>query len=45
MLKAMGGRTFKHWEKHLSEAAWLVNTQGTINRDGSAQSSSLHTIY
>ena len=37
MLKAKGGRTFKHWEKHLAEAIWLVNT-----RDGPA--SSLHTV-
>ena len=37
----MGGGTFKHWEKHLSKATWLVNTQGSINRDGPA--SSLHT--
>ena len=42
MLKAMGGGTFKHWEKHLAEATWLVNTQGSINRDGPA--SSLHTV-
>ena len=38
----MGGGTFKHWEKHLAEATWLVNTQGSINRDGPA--SSLHTV-
>ena len=43
MLKAMGGGTFKHWEKHLTEATWLVNTRGSINRDGPTQSSSLHT--
>ena len=42
MLKAMGGGTFKHWEKHLAEATWLVNTRGSINRDGPA--SSLHTV-
>jgi len=44
MLKAIGGGTFKHWEKHLAEATWLVNTQGAVNRDGPAQSSSLHTV-
>ena len=42
MLKAMGGGTFKHWEKHLAEATWLVNTRGSINRDGPAIS--LHTV-
>ena len=26
MLKAMVGRTFKHWEKYLVEANWLDNT-------------------
>jgi len=31
MLKVMGGGTFKHWDKHLAEATWLVNTQGSIN--------------
>lgn len=30
MLKAMGGRTFKRWEKHLAEATWLVNTRGSV---------------
>ena len=44
MLKAMGGRTLKHWEKHLAEATWLVNTRGSISRDGPTQSSSLHTV-
>ena len=39
MLKA-----FKNWEKHLAEATWLVNTQGSINQDGPAQSRSLHTV-
>ena len=40
----MGGGTFKHWEKHLAEATWLVNTRGSISRDGPTQSSSLHTV-
>ena len=44
MLKAMGGGTFKHWEKHLAEATWLVNTRGSISRDGPTQSSSLHIV-
>jgi len=38
----MGGGTFKHWEMHLAEATWLVNTRGAINCDG--PSSSLHTV-
>ena len=31
-------------EKHLAEATWLVNTEGSSNNDGPAQSSSLHTV-
>ena len=42
MLKAMGGGTFKNWEKHLAEATWLVNTQRSANSDGPA--SSLYTV-
>ena len=44
MLKAMGGGTFMHWEKHLAEATWLVSASGSISRDGPAQSSSLRTV-
>ena len=44
MLKAMGGRTLKHWEKHLAEATWLVNTRQSISCDGPAQSKSLHNV-
>ena len=44
MLKAMGGRTLKHWEKHLAEATWLANTRGSVSQDGPTQSSSLHTV-
>lgn len=40
----MGGGTFKHWEKPLAEATWLVNTGGSINRDVPTQSNSLHTV-
>ena len=40
----MGGRTLKHWEKHLAEATWLVNARGSINRDGPTQLSSLHAV-
>uniref|UniRef100_A0A8C8AJU2 ribonuclease H n=3 Tax=Otus sunia TaxID=257818 RepID=A0A8C8AJU2_9STRI len=37
-LKAMGGGTFKHWDTHLTKATWLVNTRGSANRAGPAQS-------
>ncbi len=40
----MGGGTFKHWEKHLAEVTWLVNTRGSINCKAPTQSSSLHTV-
>ena len=42
MLKAMGGGSFKHWEKHLAENTWLVNTRGSISRDSPA--GSLYTV-
>lgn len=49
MLEAMNDRTFKHSDKYLSEATWLVNTQGSANQDGPAQSSLLcammSTVY
>ena len=44
MLKAIGGGIFKHWEKHLEEATWLINTRGSVSRDGPTQSSSLHIV-
>ncbi|XP_065600898.1 uncharacterized protein LOC136053871 [Cyrtonyx montezumae] len=40
----MGGGTFKHWEKHLAEATWLVNTRGSVNQGGLTQSGFLQTI-
>ncbi|KAJ7412096.1 hypothetical protein BTVI_47494 [Pitangus sulphuratus] len=43
-LKALGGGTFKHWDQYLAKATWLVNTKGSINQDGPAQSESLHTV-
>ncbi len=43
-LKAMGGGSFKNWDKHLAKATWLVNTRGSINRAGPAQSELLHTV-
>jgi len=37
-LRAMGGGTFKTWDTHLAKATWLVNTRGSTNRAGPAQS-------
>ncbi|KAK4828480.1 hypothetical protein QYF61_026705, partial [Mycteria americana] len=43
-LRAMGGGTFKHWDTHLAKATWLVNTRGSANRAGPAQSELLHIV-
>ncbi|KAK4807118.1 hypothetical protein QYF61_018459 [Mycteria americana] len=43
-LRAMGGGTFKHWDTHLAKATWLVNTRGSVNRAGPAQSKLLRTV-
>ncbi|XP_074710644.1 uncharacterized protein LOC141937115 isoform X2 [Strix uralensis] len=43
-LRAMGGGTFKHWDTHLTEATWLVNTRGSANRAGPAQSKLPHAV-
>lgn len=43
-LKAMGGGTVEHREKHLAEASWSVYTRGSINHSGPPQSSSRHTV-
>ncbi|RMB96956.1 hypothetical protein DUI87_26535 [Hirundo rustica rustica] len=43
-LKALGGGTFKNWELNLAKATWMVNTRGSINRAGPAQSEPLHTV-
>ncbi|RMC21621.1 hypothetical protein DUI87_02488 [Hirundo rustica rustica] len=43
-LKALGGGTFKNWELNLAKAAWMVNTRGSVNRAGPAQSEPLHTV-
>jgi len=40
----MGGGTFKHWDTHLTKATWLVNTRGSSNQIGPAQSKLLHTV-
>ncbi|RMC12175.1 hypothetical protein DUI87_11311 [Hirundo rustica rustica] len=42
-LKALGGGTFKNWEINLAKATWLVNTRGSTNRAGPAQSEPLRT--
>jgi len=44
MMKALYGGTFKHWDKHLEEATWLVSTQESTNRDGPPQSSHVCTV-
>ncbi|KAK4807122.1 hypothetical protein QYF61_018463 [Mycteria americana] len=43
-LRAMGGGMFKHWDTHLAKATWLVNTRGSVNQPGSAQSKLLRTV-
>ena len=43
-LKALGGGTFQNCEMNLAKATWMVNTRGSINRAGSAQSQPLHTV-
>jgi len=40
----MGIGTFKHQSTHLAKATWLVNTRGSTNRAGPAQSKLLHTV-
>ncbi|RMC17921.1 hypothetical protein DUI87_05590 [Hirundo rustica rustica] len=42
-LKAWGGGTFKNWEINLAKATWLVNTRGSTNQAGPAQSEPLRT--
>ncbi|RMC19705.1 hypothetical protein DUI87_03269 [Hirundo rustica rustica] len=42
-LKALGRGTFKNWENNLAKATWLVNTRGSTNRAGPAQSEPLGT--
>jgi len=34
----MGGGTFKNWDTHLAKATWLLNTRGSTNQAGPAQS-------
>ncbi|RMB89963.1 hypothetical protein DUI87_33662 [Hirundo rustica rustica] len=42
-LKALGEGTLKNWENNLAKATWLVNTRGSTNRAGPAQSEPLRT--
>lgn len=37
-LRAVGGRAFKHWDRHLAKALWLVNTRWASSQAGLAQS-------
>lgn len=43
-LRTMGSGTFKNWDSHLAEAAWLVSTRGSFTRARSAQSELLSTV-
>lgn len=40
----MGGGTFKHADLHLAKAISLVNTRGSTNQAGPAQSKLLRTV-
>jgi len=40
----MRGGTFKHWDVHLAKATWLVNTRGSTNQAGPAQSKLPHPV-
>jgi len=40
----MGGGTFKNWDIHLAKAIWLINTRGSTNRAGPAQSKLPHPV-
>ena len=44
MLRALGNGTWKHWDTNLAEATWLVNSRGSANRPGPAQTKPLHTV-
>ncbi|RMB91849.1 hypothetical protein DUI87_31777 [Hirundo rustica rustica] len=43
-LKALGGGTSKNWELNLAKDTWMVNTRGSVNQAGPAQSEPLHTV-
>ncbi|KAK4807039.1 LOW QUALITY PROTEIN: hypothetical protein QYF61_018380 [Mycteria americana] len=44
MLRALGNGAWKHWDINLAEATWLVNTRGSDNRPGPAQTKPLYTV-
>ena len=44
MLRALGNGAWKHWDTNLAEATWLINTRGSANRPGPAQTKPLHTV-
>ncbi|GAB0208180.1 hypothetical protein GRJ2_003283700 [Grus japonensis] len=43
-LRAMGGGTLKHWDRHLAKATWFVNSRGSTNRAGPAHSKLPHPV-
>jgi len=40
----MGGGTFRNWDTDLAKASWFVNTRGSTNQAGPAQSKPQHPI-
>lgn len=44
MLRTLGNRAWKHWGINLAKATWLVNTRGSANHPGLAQTKPLHTV-
>lgn len=40
----MGDGTFKHWDTHLAKATSSVNTRGSANQAGHAQTRLLYTV-
>ncbi|KAJ7427642.1 hypothetical protein WISP_05259 [Willisornis vidua] len=43
-LKALGKGIFKNWDEHLAKATSSVNTRGSVNRAGPAQTESFHMV-
>lgn len=44
MLRALGNGACKHWDTNLAEATWLLNTRGSANHSGPAQTNPLHIV-
>jgi len=44
MLRALGAGTWKHWDRNLPEATWLVNNRGSDSRSGLAETKPLRTV-